>query len=173
MTDDMNRRETLYVVGVDAGGTRTRAVLAPSAGGAPLGEGGGNLQEALGPDEVVAEVGAQRVSVPGGPRNLPPPLAKKSVVHEGHQRLLLGQLLHHGPACNGEQAPDVEPCPGEQAVCCGPVDELLPTSAQQAGDGMAAKGDQSRDGQGERALVGAVLGKRRPGLGPELAKTAE
>ncbi|WP_258872944.1 N-acetylglucosamine kinase [Streptomyces sp. M7] len=47
MTDDMNRRETLYVVGVDAGGTRTRAVLAPSAGGAPLREGSGGPGNAL------------------------------------------------------------------------------------------------------------------------------
>ncbi|MFB8755234.1 N-acetylglucosamine kinase [Streptomyces nigra] len=41
-----------YVVGVDAGGTRTRAVLAPLAGGAPLGEGRGGPGNALSVSEA-------------------------------------------------------------------------------------------------------------------------
>ncbi|CAM5567345.1 ATPase OS=Streptomyces viridochromogenes OX=1938 GN=ACM01_39850 PE=4 SV=1 [Streptomyces viridochromogenes] len=41
-----------YVVGVDAGGTRTRAVLAPLAGGAPLGQGRGGPGNALSVSEA-------------------------------------------------------------------------------------------------------------------------
>ncbi|MDI9830517.1 BadF/BadG/BcrA/BcrD ATPase family protein [Streptomyces sp. KAU_LT] len=41
-----------YVVGVDAGGTRTRAVLAPLSGGPPLGEGRGGPGNALSVSEA-------------------------------------------------------------------------------------------------------------------------
>ncbi|MFG2129877.1 N-acetylglucosamine kinase [Streptomyces sp. NPDC048751] len=53
MNNDLNQdfaagsHADAYVVGVDAGGTRTRAVLAAVAGGGPLGEGGGGPGNAL------------------------------------------------------------------------------------------------------------------------------
>ncbi|MGW1210000.1 N-acetylglucosamine kinase [Streptomyces sp. NPDC002499] len=47
MNNDFNRSEPALVVGLDAGGTRTRAVLATAADGRPLGEGAGGPGNAL------------------------------------------------------------------------------------------------------------------------------
>ncbi|MOA17617.1 hypothetical protein D3C78_1378810 [compost metagenome] len=54
----------------------------------PLGERSGNLQEALGPDEVVAEVRTQRIAVPGGAGNFATSLTQERVVQEGDERAL-------------------------------------------------------------------------------------
>ncbi|MFJ6081372.1 N-acetylglucosamine kinase [Streptomyces sp. NPDC092369] len=47
MTNDFNQSEPALVVGLDAGGTRTRAVLADAADGRPLGEGAAGPGNAL------------------------------------------------------------------------------------------------------------------------------
>ncbi|MFI7409531.1 BadF/BadG/BcrA/BcrD ATPase family protein [Streptomyces sp. NPDC049627] len=47
MNSDLNQTSALYVVGLDAGGTRTRAVLAPLRDGGPEGEGVGGPGNAL------------------------------------------------------------------------------------------------------------------------------
>ncbi|MNS77944.1 hypothetical protein D3C72_1115380 [compost metagenome] len=59
-----------------------------SAWSRPFREGRDNLQEALGPDDVVAEVRAKRVSAPGGTSDLVAALPNQSVVHDGNEGLI-------------------------------------------------------------------------------------
>lgn len=138
-----------------------------------FGKRGDDLQEALGPDEVVTEVWPQGVSAPGGPGDFAAPFTQEGVVHDGHEGLDFEQLCEDGASRDGKQLLQIEACPGEQSVASGPVDELLSAGGQQSGDGVTAEGDQAADGDTERTAMGTVLREGRPGLIPEVAKTIE
>ena len=87
-----------------------------------FGVGGGELEEALAPDEVDPEGRPQRVSPPTGAVDLAVPLADQGVVHHGDEGRVGGQPPGHLAGGDGEEAAAVHPLLFEDAVGRAPVD---------------------------------------------------
>jgi hypothetical protein len=115
----------------------------------PEGPGGGDLEVALGVDEVGLEGGTERVTLPAAAVDGLAGLAHDGVVEADDQWRARGQMLEHGVAGVAEEHALVNAVPGVEPVVGGPVLVLATAGADEVGYGGRGRTQQ----QGEHVLV--------------------
>jgi len=107
------------------------------------GQVGGELQGALGTDEIGLEARAEGIAAPGDSGNADAGFAEEGVVDGNGKRSLRRQLLHHGVADDGEDLGGRQPMLREDSIIRRPILEFLPTGGQQAGHGVTSQAKQT------------------------------
>ena len=110
--------------------------------------GGGELEDALRPGELHLEGRPQRIAPPGGAGDAAAGLVQEGVVHADDQRGGGRQGGFDLLAGGGEEGLGLGAALTVKAVVGGPIVVLAVLGGEQAGEGVAAQGDELRQGMG-------------------------
>lgn len=132
-----------------------------------FGQGGGELEDALSPNEIAVERRTHGVASPGRARDLPTRFSKDGIVHHGHERSPRFQLPGDRLPGHSKQSLRMEAFVFEESKIGGPIGELPTRGGDQSGDGMTPETDEGAEGQSFGSLEGSFLCESRAGLPPE------
>ena len=129
----------------------------------PQGTSRGNLQHPLRPGELDLKGRSQRIAPPGRARNAAAGLEQERIVHADDQGSVGRQGRFDLVTGGGEQGVGVGPPVAVEAIVSGPIVVLAVLGGEQAGEGVAAQGDE----------LGQRMGGMTGGLGGGSQRTVQ
>ena len=122
-----------------------------------LRQGQRDLEESVGPDEVIGKGGAKRIAPPGSASDMTATFANDCVVDQADDWRIRRQRGDNGGNRNLHEQVAIQTLLGEQPIGCRPVAKLHPRTAKKARDGFAAQTADGRQSQLLSAVKGSPL----------------